>query len=208
MLLAAVGLANGLVAIGLQWSLSMPALYGTGHNFLTANIHFLSYLTILSNTGLILAYAGTLFPVKPLAWARHPVMRGMMAGVITLVMIFYHFLLAPLQDFEGPHLLATTLLHYVAPTLYIVWWIGFVPHGQLAWRNLPLMLVPTLIYFLYTLARGALVAEYPYPPLDVAALGYERVLVNALMVAVGLAVLCMFAIFLDRLLGRKNPIAP
>lgn len=207
-LLAAIGLANGLFAIGLQWSLSMPALQATGHNFLAANIHFLSYLTILSNTGLVLVYAGASFPARGLAWARHPVMGGMMAGVIALVLIFYHFLLAPLQDFEGPHLLATTLLHYVAPTLYLVWWVAFVPHGRLVWRNLPLMLVPTLVYFLYTLARGALVAEYPYPPLDVVALGYERVFMNAFLVALGLAVLCALSILIDRLLGRNQPIAP
>jgi len=48
-----------------------------------------------------------------------------MGGYILLVMLYYHFMLHPYYTFEGNLLIATYLLHYVAPIIYLAWWLLF-----------------------------------------------------------------------------------
>ena len=42
-----------------------------------------------------------------------------MAGMIALVMVFFHFMLAPYYTFTGGLLVANYLLHYVAPIIFL-----------------------------------------------------------------------------------------
>jgi hypothetical protein len=93
--------------------------------------------------------------------------RASMAGSITLVMVFYHFMLAPNYQFEGGLLVSNILMHYIAPLLYLVWWAVFSSHGTLRLRNVPVMLLPGILYVVYSLVRGAIVGEYPYDIIDV-----------------------------------------
>jgi hypothetical protein len=46
-------------------------------------------------------------------------------------------------------------------------------------------LVYPLAWFVYTLARGAIVDWYPYPFVDVSELGYQAVLARAVALGVG-----------------------
>jgi hypothetical protein len=73
----------------------------------------------------------------------------------------------------------------------------------LAWLAYP------LVWFAYTLIRGASVDWYPYPFVDVAAHGYGRVLVNgiAMAVAMGLGALAL-AWLGNRRLARSGRGAP
>ena len=109
-----------------------------------------------------------------------------------------------LASLTGLFLLADTILHYLCPVLYLLWWLAAQPHGRLRWGNLPLMLAPTLVYFVYAMARGAWVQEYPYPILNAIELGYAQVALNAVYMTAGLAVLTLIVIALDRLLARQT----
>jgi hypothetical protein len=61
------------------------------------------------------------------------------------------------------------------------------------------------LYFVYALLRGALSGFYAYPFIDVAALGYLRVLENALGILVGFIVIAAILIALARLGARRTP---
>ena len=65
-----------------------------------------------------------------------------------------------------------------------------------------MMLLPTLVYFIYAMARGAWVAEYPYPILNAVDLGYYQVAINALYMTAFLAVLSLLVIGADKYLAR------
>ena len=67
------------------------------------------------------------------------------------------------------------------------------------------MLIPTLIYFVYVLARGAWVEEYPYPVINVTRLGYPQTLLHALAIAIGLGALMFIVVGIDEVLGRRRP---
>ena len=201
-LLTWLGLLFGVGGLLLQFTISMQAMLGSGRDLFGSLGAFFAYYTILTNIALVLIYLSEVLPAAWLALFRHPVLRGMMAANIALVALYVFFVLRYLATLADLFLLADTILHYLCPVLYLLWWFVAQPHGRLHWRNLPVMLAPTLAYFVYIMARGAWVQEYPYPILNAIKLGYPQVLLNAAAMTVGLAMLCLVVIALDRLLGR------
>lgn len=196
------GLLIGAAALILQISITVPARLANGDSFVGALIFYFTFFTILTNLTLVLIYASELWPRQWLNWFRRPVTRGMMAAAITLVMLFYHFVLAATWDPQGLSLVADRLLHYLTPIFYLLWWMLFMRHGVLKWADIPAMLVPPAIYLVYVMIRGAIVGEYPYPILEANRLGYATVALNVFGVLIGLAVLGAIVVVLDRLLTR------
>jgi hypothetical protein len=207
-LLTWLGLLFGAAGLALQFILSMQAYLANGRDIFGALGTFFAYYTILTNVVLVLIYLSEVLPAAWLALFRHPVLRGMMAANIALVALYVFFVLRFLASLDGLFLLADTVLHYLCPVLYLLWWLVAQKHGSLRWGNLPVMLAPTLVYFLYAMARGAWVQEYPYPILNAIKLGYGQVLLNAVYMTAGLAVLTLVVIALDRLLARPSRTLP
>ena len=206
-LLTWLGLLFGAGGLLLQFALSMQQMLGSGRDLFGSLGHFFAYYTILTNIVLVLIYLSEVLPAAWLALFRHPVVRGMMAANIALVALYVFFVLRFLASLEGLFLLADTILHYLCPVLYLLWWLVAQQHGRLRWGNLPVMLAPTLVYFVYAMARGAWVQEYPYPILNAIKLGYPAVLLNAVYMTVGLGVLTIAVIALDQAMGRtRRPI--
>jgi hypothetical protein len=202
---AGLGLLVGLFALVLQFSLSIPLRMSNGHDLIDALLFFFTYFTILSNLMLVLIYLSELVGWRWLAWWRSPVTRGTMLASIALVMGFYHFVLAGIWDPQGWFRVADVSLHYVTPTLFIIWWLAFQPKGTLRLAHLGAMLLPPAIWLGWAMARGAVVNEYPYPILEAHKLGYGAVAINIAVVLVVLLVLFAATVGLDRLLARAAP---
>lgn len=202
-LLIGLGLAAGTTGLLLEFVLSMQASLAAGRDIPGALGSFFAFYTILTNIALVLIYLSELLPGQRLAAFRHPVVRGSMAACIALVSLYVFLVLRHLYDPTGLLELSDRLLHYVAPLLYLLWWVIGQPHGLLGWRSLPIMLAPTLIYFLAVMARGIWLHRYPYPFLNIDELGLNAVLLGAFYMAVFLAVLSAIVIALDHLLTRN-----
>lgn len=196
------GLLLGLAGLVLQFTISMQAMLAAGRDLPGALGHFVSYYTILNNVALVLVYLSEVWSARWLALFRRPLVRGIMAANIALVGLYVFFVLRFLQTLDGAFLVADTILHYICPALYLVWWTIACRHGALRWSSLPAMLAPTLAYFIYAMARGAWVAEYPYPILNAGELGYGQVAINALYMTAFLAVLSLLVIAADLILAR------
>ncbi len=201
-LLAILGLGVGAAALIVQFIISMQAYLAAGRDIPGALGNFFAFYTILSNIVLVLIYGSELANAKWLDPFRSLVTRGMMLAAMILVMTFGHFFLRGLTQLTGLFALCDTLLHYVTPIIYALWWVVAVRHGPLLIRNLPVMMLPTFIYFLCVMARGAWVQEYPYPILNAIKLGYGKVLLNAAYMTIGLGALCLVVIAVDEVLGR------
>ena len=197
-----IGFVLGAAALVLQFSLTIPLRLANGDTIAGAAVFYLSFFTILTNFALVLIHASELWPSGWLGWFRTPATRGMMAAAITLVMVFYHLILAETWDPQGLGLVADLALHYVTPIFYVLWWLLFARHGMLKWADIPAMLLPPTIYLIYAMIRGAIVGEYPYPILEADRIGYAAVALNVVAVLVGLTALCAIVIGLDRLLAR------
>jgi hypothetical protein len=199
-----VGFTITLAALLLQIGLTIDNRLANGDSLIGALVFYFSFFTILSNMMVAAIYLSDLVDWRWLGWWREPWVRGMMAGAIVLVMVVVHLLLFGLADINIWFIIADRTLHYVDPILYVLWWLLLQPHGRLAWRDLPKMLVYPLIYTAWAMARGAVVNEYPYPFLAANKLGYPQVLVNMVFVLAGFVVLHCIAIGVDRWLGRRS----
>lgn len=207
-LLGWFGLALGAAALLLQFGLTFSLRLDQGDSALGATIFYFSFFTIISNLMLVLVYASEQAGAGWLAFWRRPSTRGMMAGAITLVMVFYHFMLAQLWAPVGWAYIADVALHYVLPSIYLVWWAWTEPHGKLSWRDLPGMLLYPTFYLIWAMAYGSITGQFPYPILDVPHLGTLQVILNCGLVFAALLVLYTAAIGLDRLLARRTPRTP
>jgi hypothetical protein len=196
------GLLLGLVGLLLQFIISTQALLAAGRDLLGALGHFFSYYTILNNIALILVYLSAVSTASWLSLFRKPLVRGIMAANITLVGLYVFFVLRFLQSLDGAFLVADTILHYIAPVLYALWWAITQRHGSLRWSDLPIMLAPTLSYFVFAMLRGLWVQEYPYPILNAVKLGYGQVGLNAIYMTAFLAVLALLVIAADTFIAR------
>ena len=181
-------LALGLVAVIawlgvlLQLYLSLHMALGNGKSLVAGFVAFFGYFTVLTN--IFVALAST----SPVIFGRSRVGRwfgtGMMLGcattAIVLVGTVYHVLLRDLWDPEGLQWVADVTLHYGVPITLFVYWICFPPSQRLPiWAPLAWCIYP-VIYIVYALARGELIGSYPYHFIDVASLGYSKVLLNSL----------------------------
>jgi len=199
---ALVAIVIGLIGLALDFYV-IAGVMGPPQNRSLLNflVYYWSFLTNLSNTVLILIYVADLSGARWMGWFRNPVTKGGMAGIMMLVMFFYHFMLAPyLPDLPQAIDISNILLHYVTPALYLVWWAGFSSHGTLRYRQLPLMLVPGLAYVAYVEIRGPIAGEYPYTILDPRAVEHGDPLGGPLTVAISVGVLVLLVAIFDLLL--------
>jgi hypothetical protein len=116
--------------------------------------------------------------------------------------VTYALLLRDVYHPEGLILVAIILLHYAVPTAFAVYWLLFVPKGELRPIHIAAWLVFPSAYVAYSLARGAVIAWYPYPFLDVAAVGYPAVLQTVALMILGFSLVAVLLIAIDRLMGR------
>jgi hypothetical protein len=204
------GLVAGVVGLSIDaWEIFPSVMVVSATNpaarsFPDAFVYFWMYFTHLTNLGLVVIYVAELSGWRWLGWARTAPARVIAAGYIALVGLYYHFMLAPTLHLEGGLAVATWLLHYVTPILYVLWWAIGVPHGTLQLRQVPLLLIPGLGYVALALLRGALVGEYPYDILDAGKFGYPQVAIGTGVLVLAVAVFCVLLVLADKWLGKRQ----
>ena len=73
------------------------------------------------------------------------------------------------------------------PVVLVVDWLVDRPRHRLPWWTVLAWLAYPLVWFVYTLVRGARADWYPYPFVDVSELGYGGVLARSVALAAGFA---------------------
>jgi hypothetical protein len=167
--------------------------------------NYFSFFTILTN--LLVAAGLSLSLVAPHSrwgemFSRQVAVSGT-AIYIAIVGVTYSFLLRDLWNPQGAEKVADVLLHDFVPLLFVAYWLVFVPKGSLRWKDALYWLPYPLIYFAYSLIRGAITGWYPYPFIDVNSLGYARVLTNAAMLVCGFLAVALLTVTGDRWIGKK-----
>jgi hypothetical protein len=157
------------------------------------------FFTIISNLALAIAMTAV-----ALGKRLSPPFLGGLTLAILLVGIVYGTLLRGLHPLSGLPLIANFLLHDVSPVLMAIYWLLFVPRGQLRWSAPWWWCLFPLAYFAYALARGQLDHHYPYPFIDVGKLGWRQVLLNAAGIAFAFILAGYLLVWIDRL----RPLGP
>lgn len=174
----------------LQLVLSLQTALQNGKTLADGVVIYLGYFTVLTNllVAWVAAAQARAGSGGPAFW-RGAAMRGCAVSAIVLVGIVYHLLLRELWSPQGWQWLADMLLHYAVPLAALALWIVLPPAERmppwlpLAWCGYP------VAYFVYAMARGAVIGSYPYPFIDAAQLGYAAALRNAAAMAAAFAAL-------------------
>jgi hypothetical protein len=196
---------HGFVAlvatVGTCLRLAVPMVEGPDIAATTAGdvAHVLSYFTIQSN--ILVAVTSALLALRP---ARSgPVFRVLRLDAllcISISAIVYHVVL----DHSQPtplRMVANLLLHTAVPIGALVAWLLVGPRPLLSWTVIAWALVPPLGWAAYTFVRGAVIAWYPYPFLDVTKIGLGRALADTGAVAVLFLALGGLARLVERFLA-------
>jgi len=184
----------------LQLYLSLRLSLANGKTVVEGLIIYLGYFTILTN--ILVAVVLTLPVVVPASWAgrffSRPGVRTMAAAAITEVGVAYFFLLRNVWNPQGWQLAADSVLHYLTPILFLVYWWTAVPKEGLRWSHVGAWASYPIGYFVYMLIRGELTGLHPYHFLDVGLLGYGRTLMNGLGVLVGFVLVSLLLLLAGR----------
>ncbi len=185
----------------LQLNLTLRLSLGNGKTIGEGMIVFFGYFTVLTN--ILVALVFTVPHVAPAtALGRffvRPGVRTATAAAIALIGLAYFFLLRTIWNPQGWQLVADSVLHYVTPVLYLLFWWAAVPKPGLRWPHVAVWMSYPFGYFAFMLIRGQLTGNYPYHFLDAGAIGYARTLANALGVLLAFAVLSVLLLVAGRL---------
>jgi hypothetical protein len=171
----------------------------------TRVIRFLSYFTVDSNLLCAVTCAGLVLDPERDGRVWRVLRLNALVG-ITVTGLIYVSLLRPIVHLSGVPKLTDIGMHYVAPIAVVLGWLLFGPRPRLDSETLLASLVYPALYVLYTLAHGAASHWYPYPFVDVDALGYPMVLRNGVGVCVLLLGVSVLFSYTDGwLAGRRQP---
>lgn len=205
---AALAALVGWFALAAQFYLSVQLGIANGNGVLGGVVSFFSYFTILTNgLGAIALTAGAMPERTTPPWLRFFRRPGVVTAITASMVVVgsvYFWVLRHIWAPQGLQWLADVLLHYAMPPLVLVYWWWAVPKDQLHPVSIFRWTLYPLAYAVYALVMGAIRGRYPYPFIDVIALGHARVLGNAAVILAVFAALCLALIWLGRLDQRRS----
>lgn len=165
----------------LQLALSLQLAVANGKTALDGLVVYLGYFTVLTNSLVAVSLSWLLLSPHsaPGRWFQRPGVASAIAVSIAIVGLAYHLLLRHVWNPQGLQWLADVTLHYAVPLLCLVHWWFSVPPARMAWHAPLVWAAWPLAYLVYALLRGAWLQSYPYPFIDVTALGYAQTALNS-----------------------------
>jgi hypothetical protein len=196
----ATALAVGL-GIVIQLFVTVPNESSFGGSPLGRGLNIFAFFTIESNV--IVGVTCLLLAIDPARSSTvFAVFRLIGVVAITVTFLVFHVALSRLLDLDTWPQVANQLQHTVVPILAVAGWVMFGPRGLTSARVVRLSVLFPLAYMVFTAVRGPLASDwYPYPFADVHALGYLRVLVNAVWIGLLFLAFAAGAHALDRRLA-------
>ncbi len=164
----------------------------------TADWYF-SFFTNITNLGL-----AVLITIIALNVAERPSSRRVASSLaaafvvyIIVVGVIYVLFLRPKNGLTGLSLIADTIMHYVMPIAYPIFWLKFVRKCDLKPAQSWYWILYPLTYAILTLLRGRITGWYPYPFIDASHLGYPLVLVTVIAFTLLFKVLGLAVVWID-----------
>jgi hypothetical protein len=178
----------------------------TGGRFTTPTQRALNvfvFFTIQSN--LIVGVTTLLLAIRldrTSLWFRVFRLMGLVGIIVTGIV--YHVAIRAFLELDSWALGADHLLHTVVPVLTVYGWVRYGPRRLTSPLVARLTVLFPLTWFVFTLIRGSIVDWYPYTFIDVSNLGYGKVALNAVWIALLVFAVAAAATALDARLDRTR----
>lgn len=181
-------------SLSLQFSLSLR--HYNGAVWPTLKI-LLSFFTVLTNLIVAICLVAQLL-LKQTALGRFfskPATQTAVTVYIFLVALVYNIALRGLDQPKGWHSLSNELLHVINPLLFLIYWVAFVDKARLSYKQTTVWLIYPLLYVIFIVIRGYLSGQYPYPFINVVAIGYPKAILNTIIILVVFWILSLIFVF-------------
>lgn len=198
----------GWLSVFLQLYLSIQLATTNGKTLFTGIIIFISFFTILTNilVCLVLSFSSSTSKksVSNLTkFFSNPLVASAVAVSIAMVGIIYHLLLRKIWNPQGAQLVADMSLHYLMPTLFIIYWALFVNKAGLRWVYAIIWCAYPIAYLCYSLIRGKMTGSYPYPFIDISTIGFQQAFINSAGLLLCFVLLGLVFIAIGKLIHRS-----
>jgi hypothetical protein len=180
------------------------------------NLSMLNYFTVLSNLLCVVYFAADIVHIvrggEGDVW--FPPLKGIATMAITVTLLVAHFILGMRFTMAGSLSMTLIIMHYAVPLMTIADWLAFDTKGLIKPRSPLVWTIGPMLYFVYAMIAARIGdgigygSRYPYPFLDVDALGRGRVLLTVLVLVAFFVAIGYVYYGADRLLlrlGRKRP---
>lgn len=187
-------------------NLVFPESFDFGGSFGGASL--LAYFTILSN--IFVAFWLILFAlyrllIKKMRFVTSPIIQGGITLYILITGIVYFSILTWAMDIDIEYTVLFSIINYInhliIPVFFCAIWFLPISNTMLKAKSALIWLIFPLLYFIFSMIRGALTDFYPYPFLDPNALSELWSFLNGYFL-VGVAFIMLLGAFygLSRLL--------
>ncbi|QEC66119.1 hypothetical protein FRZ67_01915 [Panacibacter ginsenosidivorans] len=193
----------GLTTLAAQFVIMMKGAEGT--EIITRVVRFFSFMTILTNILVALAYILPLSSPssKTGKFFAKPDTQSAILVYISIVSLGYHFLLAKIWNPQGLQYWVDKSLHYAVPAIYLLFYLLFVKKGTLAYNNIYKWLLYPFMYLVYAITRGLITNDYPYPFLDFSKHDASRVFTIITVLFIGYIAVSLLIVLYDRVYRKK-----
>lgn len=195
----------GLVAIGLQMSVSINRSMEEGRTLGLALNVFFSYFTTIMNCVVALGlFSLSVFPNAKISnWLRRSVVSAAICVYILIVGIIFYALLVNTWVPRGYEVYTTHAMHAVVPVMFFYLWFTRYRNSDLKYSDILKWLWVPLIYFIYLMIRGQIIHLYPYFFVNVDKYGFGMVMVYAVSILVFFAMIGAVLVTIDRRFPKK-----
>jgi hypothetical protein len=186
--------------LGIQIVLSLRDAATKNVSIAMGLVNHLSLFSIQTNV--LVALVGTVALVRPNAQRlllRASVQSAVVVYVIVVGVVFEVLLRS---DSQGMQFVADRVLHAMIPILYLLYWLIFAPRGKLSWVDPILWLIYPVLFFVWTMIRGAVFGVYPPLIKEVVKQGYHEVFIGALAFFAAFLAIGLILVSVDQALGE------
>ncbi len=156
----------------------------------------------------MVAVALTMLSVYPSHWLGQFFSHRSTLTAITVYILVtglvYNIILRGIWHPVGFQKIVDEMLHVFVPLATVTWWFFFVAPHKLSWKNVWPWLIYPMVYFGFTMGYGFYAQRYPYPFMEVAVLGYGKVIANGLMVLSLFLFLSLCLVGISKLVKRSD----
>ena len=151
---------------------------------------YFSYFTLISNILVALCYsAWFVFPVMSVNQPTNATLLTAVCLYIIIVALVYHLILRKSGGLKGLHRLVSDFHHSWIPICYVLLWQCIVEPGIVKTLSTGYFLILPILYLGYILLLGSKTSQYPYPFVDVKAIGLGKVVRNCFLLTLIFALL-------------------
>ena len=170
--LATLGFVLGAYLLIDQGITTIGRQLRAGDSWLSAILHYLSYLSILANAAAVILYGWYLSGGRLVSAARAPELHAFLTALLLLVGVVWHILLRPSLELTFNNV----AMHYGTPALFALWWLVHRPASAPRFLMVHLLMLAPLGYAAWLLAYGGATGRYPYDFIDVGQVGWTATL--------------------------------